>query len=321
MNALDSRGRNEKVSADGPAGAIPALTVILPVFNEERAIAETIRGLDDCLRAAGWDYEIVVVDDCSQDRTVEVLETLACPALRCIRHGRNRGYGAALKTGILNSHGPMIAITDADGTYPNRRIPELAARLENKDMVVGARTGKSVKIPLVRRPAKWLIGRLANYLSRCKIPDLNSGLRVFRRKALLEYLPILPDGFSFTTTITIAMMTSGREVAYVPIDYASRVGKSKIRPIRDSLLFIQLIIRTVLLFEPLRIFLPLSFFIFLAGFGVAVYSYFFTPKFMDMTTAVLFVGAIQILAIGMLADVFNRRLGRPGGENDEHRPD
>ncbi len=302
-------------------GVALTLTVVIPVFNEEGAIAETIRKLNDCLSSAGLDYEILAVDDCSQDRSYEILKKLACPALRCIRHSRNRGYGAALKTGVLNSHRPLIVITDADGTYPSKRIPELVAMLGNRDMVVGARTGKNVKIPLLRRPAKWLIGRLASYLARFKIPDVNSGLRVFKRESLLRYLHILPDGFSFTTTITLAMLTCGDEVAYAPIDYAPRVGKSKIRPIRDTVLFIQLIIRTALLFEPLRIFIPLSFIMFLTALGVGVYSYFFTPKFMDVTTVVLVVGALQMLGIGMLADIFNRRLGRTGYDKDENTSD
>lgn len=297
--------------------ANPFLTVIVPVYNEEMAIASTIAEIGDSLGKSGLNYEILVVNDCSQDGTRIVLENLNCPWVRCIHHGRNRGYGAALKTGVLNSNGTIIVITDADGTYPNHRIPELVKRLGNIDMLVGARTGKKVRIPLIRRPAKWLIGCLASYLARYKIPDVNSGLRVFRREALLPYLHLLPDGFSFTTTITLVMLTCGNEVVYEPIDYAPRVGKSKIRPIRDTLNFIQLIVRTVLLFEPLRIFIPLSVLVFLAGVFVGVYSFFFTTKFMDMTTAVLMVGSLQLMSIGMLADMINRRLGHRIGLRGE----
>jgi len=287
-----------------------ALTVIIPVYNEAESVSSTVHEIDTYLANAGLDYEIIAVDDCSQDGTRDVLENIDLPSLRCIHHSRNRGYGASLKTGIIHSSSPLIAITDADGTYPNSRIPELVSLMGDKDMVVGARIGESVKIPLVRRPAKWFIGRLASYLARYKIPDVNSGLRVFRRESILPYLHLLPDGFSFTTTITLVMLNCGDEVVYEPINYAARVGKSKIRPVRDTLNFIQLIVRTVLLFEPLRIFLPLSIGVFFLGIAVGIYSFFFTPKLMDMTMAVLMVGSLQLLSIGMLADMINRRLGQ-----------
>jgi glycosyltransferase involved in cell wall biosynthesis len=291
---------------------VPPLTVVVPAFNEERAIKETVEDISGVLTRSGCDHEIVVVDDCSTDKTADELELLQATiqSLKVIRHQNNRGYGAALKTGVRAARFPAVAITDADSTYPNERIPELAARLGERDMVVGARVGKNVKIPLVRRPAKWVIGQLANYLARQKIPDINSGLRIFKKESLVRYLPILPDGFSFTTTITLAMLTCNDAVEYVPIDYASRVGKSKIRPIRDTLNFLQLIIRTILLFEPLRIFLPVSALLFLGAVGVLIYSLFWTPKVMDMTITLLAVGALQMLAIGMIADMINRRLNR-----------
>jgi len=293
---------------DAPTSTALALTVIVPAYNEEGAIAETVRRISSALCRAGTDHAVIVVDDCSTDGTTAELEALEVPNLRVIRHGRNRGYGAALKTGIRAATTELVAITDADGTYPCERIPELAAALGDREMIVGARVGKNVKIPLARRPAKWFIGQLASYLARYKIPDINSGLRVFRRETLLRYLKILPDGFSFTTTITLALITRGHEVEYVPIDYAKRVGRSKIRPIRDTLNFVQLIVRTVLLFEPLRIFLPIAFLLLLAAVAVFVYSFLWTPKIMDMTVTLLVVGALQFLGIGMIADMIDRRL-------------
>jgi len=295
------------VSEQTDEGIAP-ISVIVPAFNEEGAIAETVERIGAALTGVAHEFEIIVVDDCSTDGTPAELSAIEEPHLRVIRHGRNKGYGAALKTGIKRARHGLVAITDADGTYPNESIPELARLLGDRDMVVGARTGKNVRIPLVRRPAKWFIGQLASYLARYKIPDINSGLRVFRRESLLRYLRILPDGFSFTTTITLAMLTRGDEVEYTSIDYAKRVGKSKIRPIRDTLNFIQLIIRTVLLFEPLRIFLPISFLMVLAAAAVFVYSFLWTPKVMDMTITILIVGALQFLVIGMIADMVNRRL-------------
>ncbi len=290
--------------------AVQALTVVVPAYNEEGAVINTVSELKRHLGDAGLDYRIIVVDDCSTDRTSALLSEVIDNQTSVIRHGRNRGYGASLKTGIRAAETPLVVITDADGTYPNHRIPELALRLGNRDMIVGSRTGQTVKIPLIRRPAKWLIGALANYLTRTRIPDINSGLRVFRREVLMNYLSILPDGFSFTTTITLAMLTCGHEFEYVPINYAARIGKSKIRPIRDTLNFIQLIIRTVLLFAPLKIFLPLASLLFFSSIGVFIYSVFWLPRVLDTTVMLLIVGALQILSIGLIADMVNRRLSR-----------
>ena len=297
---------NDRVETAGT----PALSVVIPIYNERDAAGDTILQLADTLRDSGCEFEIIAVDDCSNDGTTEILGKLRCDGLRVVRHGHNKGYGAALKTGVRASAHPVVVITDADGTYPNHLIPELARMLGDRDMIVGARTGKNVRIPLIRRPPKWFIGQLANYLARYKIPDINSGLRVFRKSTLLEYLSILPDGFSFTTTITLAMLTRGHEVDYLPIDYARRKGKSKIRPVYDTLNFIQLIIRTVLLFEPLRVFLPIAFIMLLAGAGAFVYSYFWLDKLLDATVVLCVFGSLQILSIGMIADMLNRRLNR-----------
>ena len=285
------------------------LTIIVPVYNEEHAVEETVHQLCALLDGAGGEHRLIVVEDGSTDDTRSRLEAIRHPRLKVLAHSRNRGYGAALKTGILAARTPLVAITDADGTYPNDRIFELAARLGNRSMVVGARSGKG-GIPLIRRPAKWAIGTLANYLAQFRIPDLNSGLRVMRRDSVLCYLSILPNGFSFTTTITLAMLTCGEDVEYVPITYLKRIGKSKIKPIRDTLNFVQLIIRTVLLFEPLRVFLPISILLFLGGVVVFAGSAIWLPKILDTTTALLTLGGLQMLGIGMIAEMINRRLDR-----------
>ena len=224
-------------------------SIIIPCFNEENSILETIKEL----QALDLNCEIVLVDDGSNDNTYEIIRNIA--GIKLVRHEENRGYGAAIKTGIKSAQYEIVTITDADGTYPNERIPELVKIFEegNFDMVVGARTGKNVKIPLIRKPAKWFINKLANYLAGTKIPDLNSGLRVMKKEVLERFIRILPDGFSFTSTITLSMLTNGYSVKYVPIDYFKREGKSKIKPIQDTLNFIQLIIRIVLYFDPLKI--------------------------------------------------------------------
>ena len=280
------------------------LSIIVPAYNEEGAIAQTIEGLKQELNKLDLDYEIIVVNDGSTDKTKEILERTQ--EIKVIHHPENRGYGASLKTGFKQSQNGLTLITDADGTYPNESIPDLIKHTSDYDMVVGARTGKKAKIPLIRKPAKWIMGKLANYLSGMKIPDINSGLRIMKKSLIEKYLYILPDGFSFTTTITLAALTNGYRVKYVPITYSKRTGKSKFRPIRDTLNFFQLIIRTILYFNPLKVFVPLSLIFFFLAIVVFLWSYFFTPKVMDVTTAIFLLSSIQVLSIGMLADLITK---------------
>lgn len=288
--------------------ALPSLSILIPAYNEEAGITPVLRQLAHVLAGSKWAYEIVVIDDGSQDGTAALAEQ--CPGVTVLRHRSNRGYGAALKTGLRHVHSDLICITDADGTYPNERIPELLDRLiQGKyDMVVGARTGANVSIPLLRQPAKWAIGRLANFVAGETIPDLNSGLRIFRREAALQLFSMLPDGFSFTTTITLAMLTNGYLVDYIPINYHARVGQSKIRPIRDTLNFIQLTLRMALYFAPLKIFLPFSGFLLLLALGWGLFSAFVLGRLADVSTLVIAMAAVQVAIVGLLAELINHRL-------------
>lgn len=287
-------------------------SIVVPVFNEVGNIKDTFKQLKNLPAVLGLKPEIIFVDDGSNDGSAELLDGLARedPDVVVIHNQANRGYGAALKSGIAASRTNVIAMTDADSTYPNGCIPEMVAEIGRFDMVVASRTGKNVRIPGLRKPAKKILAWLANYLSGYRIPDLNSGLRVIKKEALQRFMNILPNGFSFTSTITIAMLTNGYTVKYMPIDYFQRKGKSKIHPVKDTLNFLQLIIKTVMYFEPLKVFLPLSFILFLSGLGVFTFSYFFLEKILDTTTAILFTGGIQMLAIGMLADLIVKR-GKP----------
>ncbi|MGE5342402.1 MAG: glycosyltransferase family 2 protein [Candidatus Omnitrophota bacterium] len=285
-----------------------SLSVVIPVYNEEKYIERTIAEIQSVLSNSQIEYEIIIVNDGSTDNTGNILkESRLASAFHLVTHDHNLGYGASLKSGIRNSRYDYIAITDADGTYPIDDIPKLYAEIATCDMVVGARTGEKVHIPLMRRPAKWLLRKLANYLTSYKIPDLNSGLRIFRKDQVLKFFGILPRGFSFTTTITLAMMTNDLQVKFIPIDYMKRSGKSKIRPIRDTLLFTQLIIRTILYFNPLKVFLPVSLFLFMASAGVFVYTACFAPRILDTTVAILFLAGLQMLSIGMIADIIDKK--------------
>ncbi|KPJ60302.1 MAG: hypothetical protein AMJ42_01515 [Deltaproteobacteria bacterium DG_8] len=277
-----------------------SVSIIMPVYNEEESLRSVLNEIKQCLKERAPSYEIIVVNDGSADQTKQVLEQIG--EIKVVNHSENRGYGAAIKSGVRQAEGEYILIIDADGTYPVKAIPELIS-CTDYHMVVGARTKPTAQIPLMRRPAKWLLNQLANYLTGIKIPDLNSGLRLIKKDVLNRFIYLLPDGFSFTTTITLALLTNGCPVKYLPIDYYKREGKSKFRPIKDTLNYFQLIIRTILYFDPLKIFLPVGLVLFLLSFAVLFYSYFFTPKVMDITTIILFISAIQILAIGVLADL------------------
>jgi glycosyltransferase involved in cell wall biosynthesis len=280
------------------------ISIIIPAHNEEKGIAEVL----DNITSLGGNYEIVVVDDGSSDNTASIVEKYR--DIKLISHKHNSGYGASLKNGIKNSNGDSIIIIDADGTYPYKQIPELIKTMKDGDyaMVVGARTGDSVKIPLLRKPAKWFINKLANYLSGIKIPDINSGLRIMKKSVVEKYLNVLPDGFSFTTTITLAMLTNSYQVKYIPVNYYKRQGKSKIKPVRDTLNFIQLIIRTVLYFNPLRVFIPLSLCMVIFAFSLLIGSWLLLGKAMDVTFGVMLMTAVMLLAIGMLADLIDKRI-------------
>jgi len=280
------------------------VSIVVPAYNEEKAIAGVVRQLARVMDDTGRPYELLVVDDGSTDETAS---QAAGGEARVVSHGTNRGYGRALKTGIEAAQYDTIVITDADGTYPSEAIPKLLAHMTDHDMVVGARSGEHVKIPMVRRPAKWVLNQLANYLTGIKIPDLNSGLRAMRRQVLTRYVAILPDGFSFTATITLAMLTNGHRVRFVPIDYAERQGRSKFRPIRDTLNYLHLVIRTVMYFDPLKIFLPMGGLFLLASLTLIVYRLFIVRAF-GVTAVVLFVTGIQLLGLGMIADMLNKRL-------------
>ncbi|WP_291985355.1 glycosyltransferase family 2 protein [Luteitalea sp.] len=279
------------------------VSIIIPVFNEEGAIASTLAAVESTMQASGRLYEVLVVDDGSEDGTAGVL---AGTTARVVRHRANRGYGAALKTGIRATTHPLVAILDADGTYPIARLPELLAHLDEADMVVGARTGGSVHVPALRRPVKWLLTRAANLLSGHRIPDLNSGLRVFRRELATRFFGLFPDGFSFTSTITLASHINGYRVEYIPIDYYRRTGASSIRPVRDTLNFFLLIVRMVVTFRPLNVFLPTAAALLVLGAIKAALDFSRTGAF-GVGAAILILTAIQIALMGLLADLVTRR--------------
>ncbi|HBB36281.1 MAG TPA: glycosyltransferase family 2 protein [Cyanobacteria bacterium UBA8803] len=300
------RGLSEASSStDRSSDALcPAFSIVLPIYNEEKGVEVTLDHLQENLKGSGCQYEIIAVNDGSTDRTSEILKSRS--DIRVIEHRKNRGYGAALKTGIRQAKYPLIVITDADGTYPNEKIPHLAALTSKADMVVGARIGAHVRYSNLRKIPKWFLIRFAEWITDSRIPDLNSGLRVFHKSVVEQFLNILPDTFSFTTTITVAMLTNGYMVHYEPIDFHHRKGKSKIKPIRDTLRFIQLILRTGLYFAPLRVFLPVAG-LFFSAFLYTLIQDIFVREDLTERTLILLIASTQMAMFALLADMLDKR--------------
>ncbi len=286
--------------ASAPARGV---SILIPAFNEEESLATTVEAVGRHV-PAGWESEIIVINDGSRDRTSEIARALP---VRLIEHETNLGYGASLKDGIRESRHGWILIADADGTYPLEDIPRLLAEAETHDMVVAARTGKEVHVPLLRRPGKWIITRLAEYLSGRKIPDLNSGFRVFRKDVAMRFHELYPDGFSFTTTITLAMLTNRYRVKFVSTNYHKRVGKSSIHPVRDFTNFTILIVRICAYFKPLNVFVPPAMLMIVFGLAKGALDYAGQGKLGLLAIAAALTG-VQTLFMGLLADLIDRRM-------------
>jgi glycosyltransferase involved in cell wall biosynthesis len=308
MTLADLSTRTALLSRQEPDDPVShAVTIVVPAYNEEHGIRPVVELLRNAMADFPYEFEILVVDDGSKDRTAEEARATG---VRVVQHRQNRGYGEALKTGIRHARFERIAIIDADGSYPPQEIPRLAALLDDAEMVVGARTGPNAAIPLIRRPAKRALTMLASYLTGVEIPDLNSGLRLFRRGLAIEFFDLLPSKFSFTTTITLAALNSGYLVEYVEVDYYARTGKSKIRPIQDTFNFFMLIIRLTLIFRPLKVYLPIATILFALSAIIVAVGWFGFGKILDNTALIFLFAAFQCVAIGLLADVVNVRRSR-----------
>ena len=276
------------------------LSVVIPAFNEEGAVRSGVEHVLKVLKDNNISGEVVVVNDGSTDNT---LAEAQASGARIITYPDNVGYGFALKTGIAGTDSDYVAILDADGTYPAEKLPEMLQMAVAADMVVGNRGAAMMNVPFVRRPAKWILNSLANFLAGRKIDDLNSGLRVFKRASLERFVPLLPDGFSFTTTITLCMLAAQMKVVYTPITYGARVGHSKIRA-KHFFNFILLVVRITVFFQPLRVFLPLGAVFFALGALKALYDIFQLNLSQSAMFAML--TAIMLWSLGLLADMISR---------------
>jgi len=284
------------------------VTVVLPVYNEKGHLRTEVDRIRAALDASPYSYEIVVVDDGSDDGSGEQLR--AVDGIRLIQFAQNRGSGSARKAGTHAARGRVVVWTDADMTYPNHEIPQIVKELEGYDQVVGARTSEQGTAKFARVPAKWLIRKLASYLVETDIPDLNSGLRAFRADVARQYLYLLPKGFSCVTTITMAFLANGYSVKYVPIEYSQRAGKSKFHWWKDTRRYLTQIIRLVLSYNPLRIFMPLGLILVAIGLTKLGHDWIVHDFRLATNTLLILFAAFQVFAIGLLADLFVR-LSKP----------
>ena len=290
-------------------------SVVIPCYNEALAVSKTAKEI--YLTLKNWEenedvqlcFELIFVNDGSTDETTEKLSILEedHENLKVIDSKINCGYGASLKKGILASKYDSIVITDADGTYPNERIPELIIRLENNDMVIGARIGKNVQIPTLRRPVKWLLLQYARWMSKADIKDLNSGLRSMKKDMVFRFWNMLPNAFSFTSTITLSMHIEGLNVSYLPIDYHARIGNSSIKPVQDTLRFFSLVLRTVMYFKPLQVFGTIGLLMLIAAIAIGVAGRMLLGEVPDVITVSLFSTGSVFIGLGLLGDLINAR--------------
>jgi glycosyltransferase involved in cell wall biosynthesis len=287
------------------------VTIVLPCFNEEEHVVDEVKRICAAMDASGYTYELLAVDDASTDDTLARLREAEAsyPRMRIIAFGHNGGSGTVRRIGSQRARGEYVVWTDADMSYPNERIPELVAILDDEpgiDQVVGARTQEMGSHKALRVPAKWAIRKIAESLTNTRIPDLNSGLRVFRREVARPYLRLLPPGFSCVTTITLAFLSNQHPVKYVPIEYAKRAGTSKFHFVSDAYRYILQVLRMVMYFNPLKVLMPPS--LALLGLGAAkfVYDQVRNPLYMPNNTVMILMTGLIIAAIALLADLIVR---------------
>jgi glycosyltransferase involved in cell wall biosynthesis len=304
------------VSADvsGSFPLDPYVSIVLPCYNEQDHVVAEVERICEAMDASGYAYELVAYDDASTDETFARLHEVAprFPHLRVVHFDRNGGAGTVRRVGTQRARGEIVVWTDADMTYPNERIPELVQMLDKDpslDQVVGARTSEEGSHKILRVPAKWFIRKLAERLTNTKIPDLNSGLRAFRREVALPYLRLLPPGFSCVTTITIAFLSNQHDLRYIPIDYAKRSGKSKFRFVSDAYRYILQVLRMVMYFNPLKVLMPVA--LTLLGIGIAkgIFDMVVHPLRFAVNTVLIFVTGLIIASLALLADLIVRSRG------------
>jgi polyisoprenyl-phosphate glycosyltransferase len=300
---LDSVRDVEEADA-APDTDVLDVSVVLPVYNERGHLREEIDRIRRALTASPYSFEIIVVDDGSDDGSETELP--AVEGIRLIRHNRNRGAGSARRAGTRAAKGRIVVWTDVDMSYPNDEIPMLVKELDGHDQVVGARRTEEGTQRFFRVPAKWFIRRLASYLTDTEIPDLNSGLRAFRRDVGMQYVHHLPAGFSCVTTLTMSFLANGYSIKYVPIDYRPRAGTSKFHWWRDTKRYLLQVVRMSLSYNPLKVFLPIGLVLLAVGLAKLVYDWIDKDFRLAANTLLILFASLQAITVGLLADLVVR---------------
>jgi len=287
------------------------VTIVLPCYNEQDHVLLELERITHALDASGFSYELLVVDDKSTDGTLDILKQAlpSYPRMRLMPFRVNGGSGTARRIGTAEAYGRVVVWTDADMTYPNERIPEFVQYLidhPDVDQVVGARTSEQGTHKILRVPAKWMIRKTAERLTSAKIPDLNSGLRAFRREVALPYLRLLPPGFSCVTTITMSFLSNQHPLEYLEIDYAKRAGTSKFHFVKDAYRYILQVLRMVMYFNPIKVLMPLGLAALGIGFVKAVVDVIRYDFRITTNSMLLFVTGMIIIALALLADLIVR---------------
>jgi glycosyltransferase involved in cell wall biosynthesis len=297
-----------------PSVQDPYVSIILPCYNEQDHVTAEVERICAVMDQSEYDYELLAFDDASTDDTLARLHEAAprFPHLQVVHFYRNGGSGTVRRIGTQRARGEIVVWTDADMSYPNDRIPEFVTMLEKDstlDQVVGARTSEQGTHKVLRVPAKWFIRKLAEQLTSSQIPDLNSGLRAFRRQVALPYLRLLPPGFSCVTTITLAFLSNQHDVRYVPIEYAKRAGTSKFRFVTDAYRYILQVLRMVMYFNPLKVLMPVALTLLVLGVGKGIYDVAAHPFHIASDTVLIFVAGLIIVTLALLADLIVRSRG------------
>ena len=287
------------------------VTIVLPCYNEQDHVLDELERISKAMDNSGFSYELLVIDDKSTDDTLDVLQEAIprFPQMRLMAFRRNGGSGTARRIGTSEANGRIVVWTDADMTYPNERIPEFVQYLTDHpdvDQVVGARTSEQGRHKLLRIPAKWLIRKIAERLVSTRIPDLNSGLRAFRRDVSLPYLRLLPPGFSCVTTITLSFLSNQHAIDYIPIEYAKRAGRSKFHFVKDAYRYLLQVLRMVMYFNPIKVLMPLALWLFGIGAVKAVVDLARYHFRITSNTLLLLVTGLIIGSVALLADLIVR---------------
>ena len=284
---------------------LPELSLVIPAYNEENAIGDIVSRSAAVLARCAVLWEIIVVSDCSTDATAQVANAAGATV---IEHPLNKGYGNALKTGITHARYQQVAIIDADGSYVPEDLLQLTRSATGFDMIVGQRSGYYFHGGIIKRAGRWLQHFLVEFTTGTKVPDVNSGLRIFPRDAALGFFDTLCGGFSFTTSITLAMLMCGYTIKFVPVSYTARTGKSHVNYYRDTLRSLQIITHAILKYNPIKAFLPISFLLLvimcltgMLAFSATLFDHQLFAFWLGLTAVLSLMTALIVYALGLVA--------------------